>query len=194
MAARRRRTSFIAARKAAGFTQEKLAEALYVDRSTVIRWENGRYQPVPYLWPKLAGLLGVSKERLQELLTVEHRLLNSQTGRVPDTTPQFAWRVSVSPHSDPLGRTQNHGRMPMRAELLTQYESLTDNYRQIDYQAGARAVYGDTVAHLNRLLAAADDVPSALYRQYVDVLGDTTQLAAWLAINRKSTRLNSSHS
>jgi hypothetical protein len=38
----------------------------------------------------------------------------------------------------------------MRAELLTHYEGLTDNYRQIDYQTGARVVYDETVTHLNR--------------------------------------------
>jgi tetratricopeptide (TPR) repeat protein len=78
----------------------------------------------------------------------------------------------------------NHGRVvPMRTELLTHYESLTENYRKIDYQAGARAVYGDTITHLNRLLAAADEVPSELYGRYVALLGDTAQLAAWLAID-----------
>jgi len=73
--------------------------------------------------------------------------------------------------------------MLVRAELLAHYESLTDNYRQIDYQAGARAVYGDTVTHLNRLMTAADHVPSELYGRYIALLGDTAQLAAWLAID-----------
>lgn len=64
MGAKRRRAGLVAARKAAGYTQESLAEALYVDRSTVMRWEAGVHSPVPYLWPKLGKLLGVSRERL----------------------------------------------------------------------------------------------------------------------------------
>lgn len=68
MAAKRRRAELVAARKAAGYTQEGLAAALYVDRATVVHWEAGRHVPQPYLWPKLARLLGVTKERLQELL------------------------------------------------------------------------------------------------------------------------------
>ncbi|MQA12630.1 MAG: helix-turn-helix domain-containing protein [Pseudonocardiaceae bacterium] len=56
-----------AARKAAGHTQESLAGALYMDRKTVIRWEAGDSAPWPYLWPKLARLLGVTPERLQAL-------------------------------------------------------------------------------------------------------------------------------
>jgi transcriptional regulator with XRE-family HTH domain len=57
------------ARKAAGFTQEELAERLGVDRSTVRRWEAGETEPQPWLRPKLARTLGLSRERLAELLT-----------------------------------------------------------------------------------------------------------------------------
>src|SRR5262249_10789149 len=87
--------------------------------------------------------------------------------------------ASIGPSQD----RHPHAGLPMRAELLAQYEALTDSYRQIDYQAGAGAVYADTVAHLNRLLAAADQVPSTLYQRYSALLGDTAQLAAWLAID-----------
>ncbi|MGH3493141.1 MAG: helix-turn-helix transcriptional regulator [Sciscionella sp.] len=63
-----RRRAFAMARRAAGHTQESLAGALYVDRSTVIRWEAGENLPVPYLWPKLGRALAVSPDRLQALL------------------------------------------------------------------------------------------------------------------------------
>lgn len=69
----KRRTGLVSARKAAGYTQEGLAEALSVERSTVIRWEAGQHAPVPYLWPKLAKLLGMTRERLAELLTSDER-------------------------------------------------------------------------------------------------------------------------
>ena len=63
-----RRAALAAARKAAGYTQEQLAAVLHVERSTVIRWEAGRYAPVPYLWPKLAQVLGISRDQLTALL------------------------------------------------------------------------------------------------------------------------------
>ncbi|HEV2777871.1 MAG TPA: helix-turn-helix transcriptional regulator [Actinophytocola sp.] len=186
MVAQRRR-KLVAARKAAGYTQEALAEALHVDRSTVLRWEAGEHVPWPYLWPKLARLLGVSKERLQKLFADEEPPLLWQADLPQPNTQQPTWNFSAGLNYGTnaiIGSSEHsHARVPMRAELLTQYESLTDNYRQIDYQAGARAVYGDTVAHLNRLLAAADQVPSKLYGRYIALLGDTAQLAAWLAID-----------
>lgn len=68
MAGVHRRAALVGARKAAGYTQESLAAALHVDRSTVIRWEAGDHAPVPYLWPRLARLLGQSQEQLRELI------------------------------------------------------------------------------------------------------------------------------
>lgn len=64
----KRRTALVAARKAAGYTQEQLAAVLHVERSTVLRWEAGRHAPVPYLWPKLAHVLGISRDQLTALL------------------------------------------------------------------------------------------------------------------------------
>lgn len=55
-------------RKAMGFSQESLAGRLAVDRSTVVRWERGSTQPLPWLRPKLARLLRVSVEELDSLL------------------------------------------------------------------------------------------------------------------------------
>ncbi|MGH3623367.1 MAG: helix-turn-helix transcriptional regulator [Sciscionella sp.] len=57
------------ARTAAGLTQEDLAAALRVERSTVVRWEAGRHAPQSYLWPELARCLQVSTRELGELLT-----------------------------------------------------------------------------------------------------------------------------
>ncbi|MDQ3577281.1 MAG: helix-turn-helix transcriptional regulator [Actinomycetota bacterium] len=63
-----RRTRLARARKAAGYTQEDLAEALHVDRTTVHRWESGQNEPLPYMRPKLGKLLGLSRDKLEDLL------------------------------------------------------------------------------------------------------------------------------
>jgi transcriptional regulator with XRE-family HTH domain len=64
----RRRAALAGVRKAAGHTQESLAAALHIDRSTVIRWEAGEHAPLPYLRPGLARLLGQSPEQLRALI------------------------------------------------------------------------------------------------------------------------------
>jgi transcriptional regulator with XRE-family HTH domain len=56
-------------RRALGLTQERFAERLGIERSTVVRWEAGRTEPQPWLRPKIAGVLRVSIDQLDELLT-----------------------------------------------------------------------------------------------------------------------------
>ncbi|MDQ3576643.1 MAG: helix-turn-helix domain-containing protein [Actinomycetota bacterium] len=66
-----KRAALARARKATGFSQETLADALGVDPSTVRRWEAGDSAPQPWLRPGLADLLGVNRDTLAELLTLE---------------------------------------------------------------------------------------------------------------------------
>ncbi|MDX3187854.1 helix-turn-helix transcriptional regulator [Streptomyces sp. MN03-5084-2B] len=63
-----KRTRLARARKAAGYTQEALAEVLETDRSTIVRWEAGDTEPLPFKRPKLAQVLGVTAAELEQLL------------------------------------------------------------------------------------------------------------------------------
>jgi len=63
-----RRSRLAAARKAAGLTQEQLAEALKVDRTTPGRWEQGVSPPQAWQRPALARALNVSLAELDDLL------------------------------------------------------------------------------------------------------------------------------
>jgi len=63
-----KRQRFAARRKAAGFSQEQLAERLGVDRSTVARWESGETEPQPWMRPRLARALQLSLGQLDHLL------------------------------------------------------------------------------------------------------------------------------
>ncbi len=56
-------------RKAVGLTQEQLAGQLGVERTTVVRWERGTTEPLPWLRPKLARALQVPVGQLTELLS-----------------------------------------------------------------------------------------------------------------------------
>ncbi|MFE0177991.1 helix-turn-helix transcriptional regulator [Streptomyces sp. NPDC059002] len=57
-------------RKAVGFTHEALADELHVERSTVVRWAAGKSAPRPYMRPRLAQLLQVTVEELDDLLAI----------------------------------------------------------------------------------------------------------------------------
>ncbi len=63
-----RRHRLASARKTAGFSQERLAEAVGVERTTIVRWERGETCPQPWARPKLARALGVSDGVLNDLL------------------------------------------------------------------------------------------------------------------------------
>ena len=103
-------------RKAVGLTQEQLAERLGVERTTVVRWERGETQPLPWLRPKLARALGVSADRVEELLAADGGPSNPE-----------GWAAAV-PRQLPAALADFTGRA---AEL----QALT---RMLD-QAGARA-------------------------------------------------------
>jgi tetratricopeptide (TPR) repeat protein/transcriptional regulator with XRE-family HTH domain len=74
-------------RKAVGLTQEQLAERLGVERTTVVRWERGETQPLPWLRPRLAKALGVSADGVEELLAAGGAPARPQTVAVPRQLP-----------------------------------------------------------------------------------------------------------
>lgn len=51
-----------------GYTQESIAEKVQVDRSTIVRWERGETDPLPWLRVRLANALDLSLEELDEHL------------------------------------------------------------------------------------------------------------------------------
>ncbi|MFJ8208377.1 helix-turn-helix domain-containing protein [Streptomyces sp. NPDC096033] len=56
-------------RRTLGYSQEKLAELLGVDRTTVGRWESGKITPQPWQRPGLAATLGLSLQELEAFLS-----------------------------------------------------------------------------------------------------------------------------
>ncbi|GAA4537680.1 helix-turn-helix domain-containing protein [Amycolatopsis samaneae] len=99
-----KRVDLARARKAAGHTQETLAYALTVDPSTVNRWESGATEPQPHKRPKLAKLLRITPEQLEDLLrngkplVVETAFLTPPTPEVP---PRFTHSAPSMPGSPP---------------------------------------------------------------------------------------------
>ncbi|MFJ8312643.1 MULTISPECIES: helix-turn-helix transcriptional regulator [unclassified Streptomyces] len=69
-----KRERFAARRKACGYSQERLAEVLKVDRSTVQRWEKGEVEPQPWQRPKLAKVLQITAKELDALFIPDTRV------------------------------------------------------------------------------------------------------------------------
>lgn len=187
--AAKRRTALVAARKAAGYTQEQLAAVLHVERSTVIRWEAGRHAPVPYLWPKLAHVLGISRDQLTALLTDE--LAHPAASPPPESRAVASedmrrrtlmnWGVAVTAGAGlgvsagtTIGMTDVHRLQRAAARL-----------HSLDQQHG-----GDTLWHA-ALAEARDGMQLLEYGSYTDTVGQhlltaTGQLqicAGWLALD-----------
>jgi tetratricopeptide (TPR) repeat protein/transcriptional regulator with XRE-family HTH domain len=90
--ARRRR--LVQRRKALGLTQEALAELIAVGRSTVVRWERGESEPLPWIRPKLAAALKVSVDQLESLLTADdQRGHTAAPHQLPAAVADFTGRV-----------------------------------------------------------------------------------------------------
>ncbi|MEU2034107.1 helix-turn-helix domain-containing protein [Nocardia amamiensis] len=64
-----RRHRLIEARKATGKTQEQIAEAVGVDRTTLGRWERNEGTPYPAQRPKYAEALGITMDELSAMLS-----------------------------------------------------------------------------------------------------------------------------
>ncbi len=161
----RRRWALVAARKAAGHTQESLAAALEVDRSTVVRWESGERTPLPFLQPRLARMLGQSSEQLRALIDGPSQLneFGHERGESgPDLTAAYDWLDQQAGWSSDTSRRKVAARVA-RLDLW----ALQDRQRR-RAKVGRRQVadalvdyYGSTATDVARYRArCADQVVS----------------------------------
>lgn len=186
----RRRVELARARKAAGYTQEGLAEALRVDRASVHRWERKGTLPMPYLWPKLARLLGITGARLQELfadfdddrasppsavLTAQPRAVTSEDMKRRTLVKWgMAASLGVPPHSTTVGKAE-----------VNRLERAAARLHRLDQQHG-----GDTLWQA-ALAQAYDAVQLLEHGRYTETVGRDLLIAAgglqmcagWLALD-----------
>ncbi|SCE78283.1 DNA-binding transcriptional regulator, XRE-family HTH domain [Micromonospora coriariae] len=76
-------------RKALGYSQERFAEILGVERSTVVRWENAETDPQPWHRTRIASALGVTLEQLDDML-VDVSVATHRGQAMGDETPNPA--------------------------------------------------------------------------------------------------------
>jgi transcriptional regulator with XRE-family HTH domain len=166
----RSRPELAARRKARGFTQESLAYALGVDRSTVARWECAATEPQPWLRPKLARALGVSTDDLASLLTGDHderRVSRGVRADPPDVDErdnrgEAGWVPAIAgpewgpKHSAELAALLEAGAdVPVSAETVTRltHQWLVTEPPQIREVTAGRRIGADLVEKVERRVA-----------------------------------------
>jgi transcriptional regulator with XRE-family HTH domain len=152
-------------RKAAGFSQEQLAEQLGVERSTVARWEAGETEPQPWLRPMIAQALGVTRDDLVELLTVAAA---APTG---DDRSEYALRhpASVDPGTVAVRRSDRSRTSEAGVGTLDLHSAeLPAHLVSVDARTAARFARQVSANAVNELtLEQIDADVRRIARQYV---------------------------
>lgn len=142
MASRRQRLA--QRRKTVGFSQEALADKLKVERSTVVRWERGESEPQPWFRPRIARVLRISVEQLDDLLTETTN---------DDTVAQAARQNDLGENEAASRHTP--GPMPDESAVLEEVE--TSKRRQVITMAAAVAFGAALDQPAVQIIAEADE-------------------------------------
>ncbi|MFF2955881.1 helix-turn-helix domain-containing protein [Kitasatospora sp. NPDC057965] len=202
-----RRGRLAAQRRAAGYTQEQLAELMNVDRTTVHRWEKGTATPQPWQMPKLARLLKVAAAELPALLpgspnadvpaaspedgehlpgVVHHPVQGrSKTPSVPSPLTQLGGLVTdwLSVNSD---RGVAPASLPVTAADLGAAEGMLDLFRQLDHTHGARQYRRQVSSYIDNELEALLRRPASgepVVRRRARLAAGFCELAGYQAVD-----------
>jgi DNA-binding XRE family transcriptional regulator len=170
-----KRRSFAKARKAAGYTQEGLAEHLDVDRTTVARWESGKNEPHPWQRPKIADAFGLPLRECNQLLddgtmgqTVE---VSAALVKADGALPDGAYAAAQGLRTTAVPQLPGDDDQPV---VSTAHEILATLARAVDVQL-AEGLAGPLVS-LAFLGGATQAIPGEwgdrLYDQLKDLLGE----------------------
>ncbi|SDD21208.1 helix-turn-helix transcriptional regulator [Actinokineospora iranica] len=203
MAARRDRLA--RARKAAGYTQERLAEELHIDRTAVHTWESGKHEPLPYLRPKLARLLGLTLRELETLLANETPAEPKSTSTDEHWAALFrhwvdtmnrrellqllGWTAATASapsltnlNTDEQERVAKAITTPQRVDnqVIEHIETIYWTCRRQDDALGPQAVLPTVLAQLSAAQGMLRDCPGELRPKLLSTCGGLSGLAGWL--------------
>lgn len=187
----RKRYRLTSARKTAGFSQERLAEAMGVERSTVMRWERGDTCPQPWARPRLARALGVSDEVMSELLhdSAPSQPMTSAAGQETEEVEallrrDFMTAVGGLAVTLPAATQPTFGRQVGRRDTAQLLER-TARLRRLDDVLGGADTYRLYAAELagTTALAKGARYTSSIGRALMVVIAEQAQLAGWAAFD-----------
>jgi len=184
-----KRDGLARARRAAGYTQERLAEALAVDVKTVGNWESGKTEPLPHKRPKLADELHVSAYHLEVLLRegqthvmVERRSEQQGADAVEAASVDEQRRSSHVLPDVRLLRPARPAQSDRQADLAT-IQAMATAFQVADRKVGGGQIYSTVVNYLQteispRLFDPASDI---LGERLFEAAASLTEIAGWMA-------------
>ncbi|MFF4814526.1 helix-turn-helix domain-containing protein [Kitasatospora sp. NPDC001309] len=206
---------FVQWRRAAGFTQEALAERLGVDRSTVHRWETGKVAPQPWQLPALGKALQRTAAELEALFggrlddqasrvgvgdhsaasSEELRLVFLDLERRYDRVPSSSLLAEAGQHFarlDQLARRlrtgpQQRDVLTLQAETATLMGKLVWDASQRRDHGGARAYYSQAATIARSLRDPVLESHALLRSSFVDLYG-TKDAPTGLALAEAAAR------
>ncbi|MEU4802384.1 helix-turn-helix transcriptional regulator [Actinosynnema sp. NPDC023587] len=173
-----RRTGFVRARKAAGFTQESFAEAMHVDRSTVARWEQGAREPLPYQRSKLARLLKTTMNELDGLLHPEVQSVAA--------TQHASSHLEHAPVDQSVllaAQTSNTPTQSVAIRETIAFRAVSEAFQVVDRKIGGGALYGQVVRFLQDEVAPKLLAPPSGVTHYevFSAAASFSEFAGWTA-------------
>jgi transcriptional regulator with XRE-family HTH domain len=175
-------------RETLGYTQRTLAKGLRVQRSTVVRWENGSRAPQPWVRPQLAAALDISPEQLDHLLADTNPATDTDPGRVIGY-PAHADAAPVAflgpENDDDMKRRELLRLVSMASALLALAPTSDLDTDRLTYAANQPSRLDDTTldeygrlnVHLWQVFALSPSKAETLpmVRRQLDVLTDSLQ-------------------
>lgn len=185
-----KRTGLARVRKAAGYTQEQLAQALEIDTSTVARWESGRLEPASHRRVRLARLLNISGERLEALLlegltTLPHeptalsRHVVQSSAAVPSSTGAVFLALTVDERERVRGAAENP-RRNLDADVLGLFDRQLDASMHDDGLRGPTQTLPTVRGLLGLIEQTVRDVRPTMRRRLLSLGARGAEFAGWL--------------
>jgi DNA-binding XRE family transcriptional regulator/tetratricopeptide (TPR) repeat protein len=158
-----RRPALARRRKAVGHTQESLAHELGIDRSTIVLWEAGTTEPLPWQRPRIAKVLRISVDDLDAIL--------SDTPAAVDSRPAAPAVTSTPPQPPPVVIHHSGDTSVMHA------------FRTADKRIGGGQLYRAVVTYLHtevapRLFGSSTDTSGC---HLFSSAAAFTEMAGWMA-------------
>lgn len=176
-----RRERLIDRRKTVGLSQERLAEVVGVETSTVARWERGETDPQPVYRPRLAEALKLTPEAVEALL--------ADTLGVPEDVPADtpSARIHSKPPTDVAAEELRERLLNAAAvdkDTLALLAAQAEHIRDIDRHLGARAAQAQMNGHLAALGHLRGFGISPNQREPLACLyADAATLAGWQCVD-----------